>query len=525
MPDRIPVKRALVSLSDKAGAVEFCKALERLGVEIVSSGGTAEHLRRASIKVVDLGDFTGFPEMLDGLVKTLHPKVHGGLLARRDLPEHMETIAKHGIKPIDLVVVNLYPFEATVAKPDHSFEEAIENIDIGGPAMLRSAAKNWDGVAVVTDPADYGRVLGEIEAGGTTRALRFDLMRKCFDRVAAYDDAISTYLSSLEEPGSTKRTEMPAVLNVQMARLQELRYGENPHQKASFYTDGTGVGVPSMKQHQGKELSYNNILDFDSCLRLVAELPQRVACVIVKHNNPCGVAIGKDPEGAFRAALACDPLSAFGGVIAFNEPVDGAAAAVIAEQFYEGVAAPGFTSEALETLSKKKNLRVLTLAQMPAPSRLKGVDLRRVAGGMLAQTWDVSTETLESARVVTKRGPSAAETEELAFAWTIAKHVKSNAIVLTRDRRLVGAGGGQTSRVDAMEIAVRKAASVGTETKGAVLGSDAFFPFRDGIDAAARAGITAIAQPGGSVRDEECIAAADEHGIAMVFTGVRHFRH
>ncbi len=522
MLDRVPVKRALVSLSDKAGAVEFCKALERLGVEIISSGGTADHLRRASVRVIELSDFTGFPEMLDGRVKTLHPNIHAALLARRDKPEHLETLSKHQIKAIDLVVVNLYPFESTVAKPDHSFEQAIENIDIGGPSMLRSAAKNWSAVAVVTDPADYARVLAELEQGGTTRALRFELMRTCFDRVAAYDGAISTYLSSLAAPDDTKRSDLPVTLNVQMARLQELRYGENPHQKASFYTDGSGVGVPSMKQHQGKELSYNNILDFDSCLRLVSELPEHVSCVIVKHNNPCGVAIAKSAEESFRAALACDPLSAFGGVIAFNAEVDGATAAVIAEQFYEGVAAPSFTADALETLGKKKNLRVLTVSM---PIVLKGIDLRRVAGGMLAQTWDVSDETIRAAKVVTKRAPSDAEMAELAFAWTIAKHVKSNAIVLTRGKRLVGAGGGQTSRVDAMEVAMRKAAAVGTETKGAVLGSDAFFPFRDGIDAAARAGVTAIAQPGGSVRDDECIAAADEHGIAMVFTGVRHFRH
>jgi phosphoribosylaminoimidazolecarboxamide formyltransferase/IMP cyclohydrolase len=480
------------------------------------------------VPVIELGDFTGFPEMLDGRVKTLHPKVHAGLLARRDLPEHLATLEKHGLKPIDLVVVNLYPFESTVAKPDHTFEQAIENIDIGGPTMLRSAAKNWEGVGVVTDPGDYATVLKEIGEGGLTRATRFELMRRCFDRVAAYDAAISNYLSALQGAGATVRDEFPATFNVQVSKLQPLRYGENPHQKAAFYVDpGALVGVPSMKQHQGKELSYNNILDFDSCLRLVSELDPApgISCVIVKHNNPCGVAVGPTAEAAFRAALSCDPLSAYGGVIAFNGPVDAGTATAIGEQFYEGVAAPAFQPGALEALAKKKNLRVLTVAAMPEPPALRGMDTRRVAGGLLVQSWDRSAESMAKAKVATKRAPTDAEREELAFAWVICKHVKSNAIVLTRERKVVGVGAGQMSRVDSMEVAIRKAASVGVPTRGAVLASDAFFPFRDGIDAAARAGVTAIAQPGGSVRDEECIAAADEAGIAMVFTEVRHFRH
>ena len=534
MLDKIRVQRALVSLSDKAGAIEFCRGLSAAGVEIVSSGGTADHLRKAGVAVVELGEFTGFPEMLDGRVKTLHPKIHAGLLARRDKPEHLETLKKHDLKPIDLVVVNLYPFESTVAKTDHTFEQAIENIDIGGPTMLRSAAKNWEGVGVVTDPADYAKVLGEVQGGGLSRPTRFELMRKCFDRVAAYDDAISSYLSSVspvaaDEPEKTpQRAPFPALLNVQMRRIQDLRYGENPHQQAAFYGEISQkpLGVPSMKQHQGKELSYNNILDFDACLRLASEFDaSQFVCVIVKHNNPCGVALGVSAESAFRAALACDPLSAFGGVIAFNKPVDGAAAKAIGEQFYEGVAAPGFDAAALEALGKKTNLRVLTVEAMPTPASLAGADLRRVAGGMLAQTWDISSEQIATSKVATKRAPTADEIAELAFAWKIGKHVKSNAIVLTRDRRVVGVGAGQMSRVDSMEVAIRKAGQTGTPTKGSVIASDAFFPFRDGIDAAAKAGVVAIAQPGGSKRDDECIAAADEAGIAMVFTEVRHFRH
>ena len=534
MLDRIRVQRALVSLSDKAGAVDFCRGLVAAGVEIVSSGGTADHLRKAGLAVIELGDFTGFPEMLDGRVKTLHPAVHAGLLARRDKPEHLETLKKHNLKAIDLVVVNLYPFESTVAKTDHTFEMAIENIDIGGPTMLRSAAKNWEGVGVVTDPGEYGKVLEEVKAGGLTRATRFALMRTCFDRVAAYDDAISSYLSSLDPsapdaPEKTpQRAPFPALLNVQMRRIQDLRYGENPHQQAAFYGEISGkpLGVPSMKQHQGKELSYNNILDFDACLRLASEFsPELFACVIVKHNNPCGVALATSAEAAFRAAVACDPLSAFGGVIGFNKPVDGAAAKAIGEQFYEGVAAPSFDAGALDALSKKTNLRVLTVEAMPGPGDLRGMDLRRVAGGMLAQTWDVSNEEIGKAKVVTKRAPTADEIAELGFAWKIGKHVKSNAIVLTRERRVVGVGAGQMSRVDSMEVAIRKAGITGAAAKGSVIASDAFFPFRDGIDAAAKAGVVAIAQPGGSKRDDECIAAADEAGIAMVFTEVRHFRH
>jgi len=549
--ERIRVTRALVSLSDKTGAVELCKALSASGVEIVSSGGTAEHLRKAGVPVIELGAFTGFPEMLDGRVKTLHPAVHAGLLARRDLPEHLETLAKHNLKPIDLVVVNLYPFEATVAKSDHTFEQAIENIDIGGPTMLRSAAKNWDGVGVVTDPGDYARVLEEIKGGGLTRAFRFELMRRCFERVAAYDAAIANYLGALPAAAENAphahpaRTDYPATINLQYRRVQDLRYGENPHQTAAFYAEtGAPLGVASMKQHQGKELSYNNLLDFDSCLRLVAEFdiwfpgasppdphPRqeaasgRTACVIVKHNNPCGVSLAPSAEEAFRRAVACDPLSAFGGVIAFNGEVTEAAARAVGEQFYEGIAAPSFSPAALEVLTKKKNLRVLTIGAMPKPATLAGHDLRRVAGGMLAQGFDASVEDLSKAKVVTKRAPTAAELAELDFAWKISKHVKSNAIVMTRDARIVGVGAGQMSRVDSMEIAVSKAAKAGTPTKGSALGSDAFFPFRDGIDAAAKAGVTSIAQPGGSVRDDECIAAADEAGIAMVFTGVRHFRH
>ena len=533
--ERIKVQRALVSLSDKSGAVDLCRGLAAAGVEIVSSGGTAEALKRAGVKVIELGDYTGFPEMLDGRVKTLHPKIHAGLLARRDKQEHLDTLSKHGIGAIDLVVVNLYPFEATVAKKDHTFEQAIENIDIGGPTMLRSAAKNWEAVGVVTDPADYARVLAEVQGGGLLRATRFELMRRCFDLVAAYDAAISSYLSALsadaaEHANAAKtpsRAPFPAMLNVQMTRLQDLRYGENPHQQAAFYVEaGARVGVPSMVQHQGKELSYNNILDFDAALRLAAELDaKQPACVIVKHNNPCGVAVAATVEAAFREALSCDPVSAFGGVIAFNVPVDAATATAMGEQFYEGVAAPSFEPAALEVFGKKKNLRVLGVAAMPVPAKLAGTDLRRVAGGMLAQGWDVSTETLADAKVVTKRAPTAKEAEELAFAWTISKHVKSNAIVLASGRRVVGVGAGQMSRVDAMEVAIRKAASTGAALSGSVLASDAFFPFRDGIDAAAKAGVKAIAQPGGSIRDEECIAAADEAGIAMLFTAVRHFRH
>jgi phosphoribosylaminoimidazolecarboxamide formyltransferase/IMP cyclohydrolase len=515
-------KQALLSVSDKTGIVEFARGLAGLGVALISTGGTAKLLREAGLQVTEVADHTGFPEMLDGRVKTLHPKVHGGILARRDLPAHVAALQRAGIAPIDLVAVNLYPFAATVERPGCALPEAIENIDIGGPAMVRSAAKNYEHVAVVTDPADYEPLLREIAAGGeVAAATRFRLAKKAFAHTAHYDGAISNYLASLEEPG--KRSRFPARLTMQFERAQALRYGENPHQEAAFYRDLVPApgGLATYRQLQGKELSYNNIADADAAWECVRGL-RAPACVIVKHANPCGAAIAGDIEAAYRMAFATDPTSAFGGIIAFNRPLDAAAAQAVAQQFVEVLICPGIAPEAAQILALKSQVRVL---EVPWAHGANDYDMKRVGGGLLVQTPDSPANAAGELKVVTRVQPTSAQREDLLFAWHVAQFVKSNAIVFCGAGRTLGVGAGQMSRVDSARIAAIKAENAGLDLKGSVVASDAFFPFRDGVDVVARCGAAAIIQPGGSVRDEEVIAAADEHALAMVFTGVRHFRH
>ncbi len=516
------LKRALVSVSDKSGVAEFCRALAALGVHLLSTGGTAKLLEKEGIPVTEVSAHTGFAEMLDGRVKTLHPKIHGGILARRDSGEHMKAIEAAGIAPIDLVVVNLYPFQATVADPDCRLEDAIENIDIGGPAMLRSAAKNHAGVAVVVDPADYALVLAELRAHGeVSAATRFTLATKAFAHTAAYDGAIANHLSSLDAQG--KRSAWPGVLNLQFTKLQDMRYGENPHQSAAFYRDALPVagGLAGLRQLQGKELSYNNVADADAAWECVKSFAQP-ACVIVKHANPCGVAIGASLLQAYDKAFKTDPTSAFGGIIAFNRALDRAAAQAVAQQFAEVIIAPRVEAEAREEFAKKANLRVL---EVPLAQAANAMDFKRVGGGLLAQSSDMHVLERSVLNVVTKKKPSEAQVEDLLFAWRVAKFVKSNAIVFARGGMTLGVGAGQSSRIDSARIAAMKAQQAKLDLKGSVAASDAFFPFRDGLDAVADAGAVAVIQPGGSVRDDEVIAAADERGIAMAFTGVRHFRH
>ena len=516
------VARALVSVSDKSGVVELCKALAALGVQILSTGGTARLLEKEGLRVTEVSAHTGFPEMLDGRVKTLHPKIHGGILARRDLREHMAAIDKAGIAPIDLIVVNLYPFEATVADPDCTLENAVENIDIGGPAMLRAAAKNYAGVAVVVDPADYTGVLDEIRAsGGVADATRFALAKKVFAHTAAYDGAIANYLSSLG--AGNRPVPYPDTLNLQFIKRQEMRYGENPHQSAAFYRDRRPVagGIASFSVLQGKELSYNNVADADAAWECVKSFAEP-ACVIVKHANPCGVAIADSPLAAYRKAFKTDPTSAFGGILAFNRALDRAAAEEIGKQFAEVIIAPRIEPAAREFLAARQNLRVL---EVPLSHESQQHDYKRVGGGLLVQSSDAKTLDRKDLKVATKKQPSDAQWADLLFAWKVAKFVKSNAIVFCRDGATVGVGAGQMSRIDSARIAAIKAKNAGLEIAGSVVASDAFFPFRDGLDAVIDAGAAAVIQPGGSVRDEEVIAAANERGIAMVFTGVRHFRH
>lgn len=516
------IKRALISLSDKKGIIEFAKGLSELGAEILSTGGTAKLLSENGIKVMEVSDYTGFPEMMDGRLKTLHPKVHGGLLGMRDNPEHIKAMEKHGIKPIDMVVVNLYPFEATVAKGAH-FEEVIENIDIGGPTMLRSAAKNHRDVAVITDPDDYSAVLDELRknSGGLSPETHFRLARKVFELTARYDGAIANYLGRLEDRKPEKK--FPDTLTLQFSKAQDLRYGENPHQDAVFYVEG-GTGEPCVsnaKQLQGKELSFNNILDLDGAFETVKEFHD-TAAVIIKHTNPCGVAVSSSsPADAYKKAKACDPVSAFGGIAGFNRIVDEETAREITSTFMEAVIAPGFTPAALEVFKGSKNLRLL---QTPIFTKFHpgGIDIKKVVGGILVQDRDLGSVEEKDLKVVTRRKPSDEEIKALLFAWKVCKHVKSNAIVYTLGDRTVGIGAGQMSRVDSSKIAAIKAQS---SLNGTVVASDAFFPFRDGVDTVAGAGATAIIQPGGSLRDDEVIKAADEHGMAMVFTGMRHFRH
>ncbi len=516
------VRRALLSVSDKSGIVELARGLSALGVTLLSTGGTAQLLAREGVPVTEVSAVTGVPEMLDGRVKTLHPKIHGGLLARRDDPRHLAALRDAGIEPIDLLAVNLYPFQSTVADPDCRLEEAVENIDIGGPAMLRAAAKNYAGVTVLVDPADYARVLAEIRAAGMPAPeTRFALARKVFAHTAAYDGAIAAYLSSLDAGG--RRAEYPAFLGLALRKLQDLRYGENPHQSAAFYSDERPVPgtIAGYRQVQGKELSYNNIADADAAWECVKQF-EEPACVIVKHANPCGVALAESPAAAYDKAFRTDPVSAFGGILAFNRALDLAAARAIGRQFAEVVITPRVERDALDEFSRKANLRVL---EIPLSREAQAHDYKRVGGGLLVQSPDNRPIGRDQCRVATRRAPSEAQWADLLFAWRVAKFVKSNAIVFCRAAMTLGVGAGQMSRVDSVRIASLKAQAAKLDLKGAVVASDAFFPFRDGVDVLAEAGAAAVIQPGGSVRDDEVIAAADEHGIAMVFTGVRHFRH
>jgi phosphoribosylaminoimidazolecarboxamide formyltransferase/IMP cyclohydrolase len=530
MSDKTPIRRALVSVSDKTGLIDLGRVLAAHGIEILSTGGSARTLRDAGVPVVEVADYTGVPEMLDGRVKTLVPKIHGGLLGRRDLPDHLAQMAAQDIPPIDLLVCNLYPFEQTVAK-GAEFAECVENIDIGGPAMIRSAAKNHDAVAVITDPAQYGDLIAAIEDGGTTLKQRRHYAAAAYTRTATYDAAIATWFTAtngdadpdlrVTETVPPQTGEMfPARLAIAGLKHQALRYGENPHQVAAFYTTGERPGVASARQLQGKELSYINILDADAAYECVAEF-DRPAVVIVKHATPCGVAVGDDLASAWDAAFAADPVSPFGGIIAVNRVLDAEAAEKISSIFIEVIIAPAAEPDAIALLARKKNLRLLIAGGLPDPAA-GGLGFRSVAGGYLVQTRDNGMVARDDLKIVTRRAPTEAELADLLFAFRVCKHVKSNAIVYAKDGVTTGIGGGQTSRVDSSRIAVLKG---GDRIAGSVLASDAFFPFADGVQAAIEAGATAIIQPGGSMRDAEVIAAADEAGLAMVFTGIRHFRH
>ena len=543
-------ERALLSVYNKTGVVELARALAELKIEILSTGGTARLLRESGIpKLRDVSEVTGFPEMLGGRVKTLHPAVHGGILARRDDPAHLEELRRHGIGPIDLVVVNLYPFAATAARPEASGRatpaELVEEIDIGGPTMLRAAAKNFAAVGVVVSPADYGRVIEELRARGElSLETRLELARKVFALTASYDATIATTLEELRAGESglqrAKTDAFPALLQLRAGKTMDLRYGENPHQRAALYVAGEGgAGIAGAKQLQGKELSYNNLLDLDAAWELAREFEQPV-CAIIKHTNPCGVAVAATQPEAYQRAYACDPVSAFGCVLAFNRPMSGETAGALGKHFVEAIAVPSYEPTALDTLGKKKNLRLLEVGQADPSSRGSGrVEgsavptarggwrVRSISGGLLVQDADVSKFDPAQLRTATKRAPTAAEMEAMLFAWVVCKHAKSNAIVFAREGRTVAIGAGQMSRVDSVKLAAMKAIELGhaEELKGSVVASDAFFPFPDGVEEAARAGATAVIQPGGSVRDEEVIAATDRLGVAMVFTGIRHFRH
>ncbi|AMV36804.1 bifunctional phosphoribosylaminoimidazolecarboxamide formyltransferase/IMP cyclohydrolase [Planctomyces sp. SH-PL62] len=530
------IRRAVLSVSDKQGLVELATALADAGVELIASGGTRFALAQAGLPVIEVADYTGQPEILDGRVKTLHPRIHGGILARRDVPEHLETLAEAGMEPIDLVVVNLYPFEATIARPDCSFEHAVENIDIGGPSLIRGAAKNHDGVAVLTDPGQYERFLAEFrESGGTRIETRKRLAREAFAQTGAYDRAIAAYLEKQETAATATATagadEPPPSLDLHFPLRQALRYGENPHQKAALYIDPDAVGpnLATARILHGKEPSYNNLLDLDSALRLVRLFDGPAACIL-KHNNPCGAAIADDPATAFEAAYEGDPVSAFGGIVGLNRPVDLATAELMCKpgRFLEAILAPGFEPEAIALLTTKptwkNSVRLVDLGAPIGPTTAppSGWDLRRIEGGLLAQGWDEQQADPTAGEVKTKRPPTPEELRDLDFAWKICAMVKSNAIVVAKGGRLLGVGAGQMSRLDSVRIAVEKG---GEAVRGGVLASDAFFPFRDGPDVAAAAGIAAIIQPGGSKRDAETVDACDEHGMAMIFTGRRHFRH
>ncbi len=524
---------ALLSVSDKTGIVELARQLHQLGIGLISTGGTAQLLADAGLPVTEVAQVTGFPEMLDGRVKTLHPKIHGGLLARRDVPQHMAALAQHGIDTIDLLVVNLYPFEATVARADCTLDDAIENIDIGGPAMVRSAAKNWKDVAVLTDASQYPTVLAELQAHGkVSDATRFALSVAAFNRISQYDAAISHYLSSVAfHPGNTsgvpERIEYPTQANANYVKLQDLRYGENPHQTAAFYRDLQPApgSLVSARQLQGKELSYNNIADADAAWECVKSF-EAPACVIVKHANPCGVAVAAGPLQAYQKAFQTDPTSAFGGIIAFNRPLGKAAAEAVSKQFVEVLIAPGYTDEALAVLKAKVNVRVLQI-DLPADVALgrNRQDIKRVGSGLLIQSADNHVLQKSDLKVVTKIQPTPQQLDDLMFAWQVAQFVKSNAIVFCAQGMTLGVGAGQMSRLDSARIASIKAEHAQLSLQGSAVASDAFFPFRDGLDVVIDHGASCVIQPGGSMRDAEVIAAADERGVAMVFTGVRHFRH
>ncbi len=515
------IQRAILSVTDKTGLADFARKLSDLGVELISTGGTAKLLRDSSIPVKDISELTGFPEMLDGRVKTLHPKVHGGILHRREDPAHRAAVAEHGIKPIDMVVVNLYAFEKTAAKPGVAFDDLIENIDIGGPSMIRSAAKNFQDVAVVTSPADYAALAEEMaqSSGQLSHATKWRLAQKAFTTTAAYDSAIASTLERISSNGDIAppgQSTFPRNLRLSFQKIADLRYGENPHQKAAMYTDGSGAGVANGRQIQGKELSYNNIVDMQAAWDLAQEFDEPV-CAIIKHTNPAGAATGKTLAEAYKKALECDPVSAFGGVIGVNRPIDGAAAEEMAKLFLEVIAAPQFDDSAKAILSAKKNLRLVEITDAPQKWVLKNV-----SGGILVQDTDIRPLHESDLKVVTKRPPTEKEKAALLFAWKVCKHVKSNAILYARDGQTLGVGAGQMSRVDSCKMGAMKAV---LPLQGAVVASDAFFPFPDGVEEIAKTGATAIIQPGGSVRDQEVIDAADRHGMAMIFTGVRHFRH
>lgn len=529
---KTPVRRALISVSDKTGVVEFAQALNELGVEILSTGGTFKLLRDNNIPAVEVADYTGFPEMMDGRVKTLHPKIHGGILGRRAIDGAV--MEEHAIKPIDLVAVNLYPFAATVAKDNCTLADAIENIDIGGPTMVRSAAKNHKDVAIVVNAKDYDSVISSLKDGGLTYAERFNLALQAFEHTAAYDGMIANYLGTIDRTAETLSTEnrtlFPETFNSQFIKAQDMRYGENPHQQAAFYVEAnpTEASVATARQIQGKELSFNNVADTDAALECVKSFT-KPACVIVKHANPCGVAVVPENEGGIRKAYdlayATDSESAFGGIIAFNRELDGETAqAIVERQFVEVIIAPSISEQARQVVAAKANVRLLECGQWPE-QRASGWDFKRVNGGLLVQSRDIGMISAADLKIVTKRAPTEAEIHDLIFAWKVAKFVKSNAIVYAKERQTVGIGAGQMSRVNSARIAAIKAEHAGLQVEGAVMASDAFFPFRDGIDNAAKAGIRAVIQPGGSMRDAEVIAAADEADIAMVFTGMRHFRH
>jgi phosphoribosylaminoimidazolecarboxamide formyltransferase/IMP cyclohydrolase len=525
------VKRALISVYDKKGMIELAKFLRGLKIELISTGGTGKALKDAGIEYIEVSELTGFPEIMDGRVKTLHPLIHGGILGRRDVNSHVEQMKKNNIQPIDLVIINLYPFEKVTGGDNVLLEDAIENIDIGGPAMIRAAAKNYSDVLVAVDIGQYDRVIAHLKEnnGGSTLEFRFEMAKEAFKRTAGYDSRISEFLAGVEDPNTISFERSPEkiflpLIHLEAEKVMDLRYGENPHQLATLYREGgfTGASLATTAPLQGKELSFNNICDLESAWRLVWEF-ENPCTAIIKHSNPCGVGLAETVLDAFMKAKATDPVSAFGGVIAFNREVDGAAAAEITAMFVEGVIAPSFSKEALELFAKKKNVRLLACGKPEFSG--EETDIKKIIGGMLLQTLDTALMDNAALKCVTKRTPTEDEMKALMFAWTVAKYVKSNAIVYAVADRTIGVGAGQMSRVDSAKIGIMKAKDAGLEIKGCVLASDAFFPFRDSVDAAAEAGVTAIIEPGGSIKDNEVIAAADEHNIAMLFTEMRHFRH